>query len=697
MGDSKVWSLASAATWSGDGSAGTMTTYDLDTAMIKREKRDSSEYTDGYGPPPGSAGADAAGYVADPAGFFWSGSMGAGGATGTGAEAGGAAGLQHMDERKQADKEAIYAHPLYPLLVVLFEKCELATSTPREQSRDGTSTGDVCSSASFRDDLNDFVKHSQENADKSYYVPNPQLDQIMLQAIQMLRFHLLELEKVHELCDNFCNRYVTCLKGKMPLDIVGDERASSSQPPMSPGSMGHHAHSSSPSMAGAQTPMSHFPPYEPQSVPLPENPGVMVHPMDFAGSSMGYGLPPGMVGASSSQQQPQQPQSNTSNSQDHPLVNSGTLHSTAGASQALHPLAVSSSPSSSGGGGLRQNSTPLSGIGGGNGSGGESTMTHLNGNSIDNISEAEVSSSSSSSFFVVSSSSSASSSTASNCIIEQSLQCAMLDEYSAPTSSNTNLADLQQLQQHPAMCDYSQYAPPPPPPHPHSYHHYNDLSGGYPPPDPSPEPRKLAGGDEFSICGSNEDGRESVLSDGPNSISNGGGGGGKRKIPKVFSKEAITKFRAWLFQNLSHPYPSEEQKKQLANETGLKILQVNNWFINARRRIVQPMIDQNNRAGRAPAMNVFKNRRRNRSEQSPGPSPESDSGANYSPDPNNLAAAGSMTYPTTDLYSMQRSMFNGGYGGFPNPTMPFMPQMMFPPNVDLAQQWGVDLSAPHMD
>ena len=50
-----------------------------------------------------------------------------------------------------------------------------------------------------------------------------------------------------------------------------------------------------------------------------------------------------------------------------------------------------------------------------------------------------------------------------------------------------------------------------------------------------------------------------------------------------------------LFQ---HPYPSEEQKKHLSTQTGLTILQVNNWFINARRRIVQPMIDQSNRAGK---------------------------------------------------------------------------------------------------
>lgn len=35
--------------------------------------------------------------------------------------------------------------------------------------------------------------------------------------------------QVHELCDNFCHRYISCLKGKMPMDLVVDDREGSSK------------------------------------------------------------------------------------------------------------------------------------------------------------------------------------------------------------------------------------------------------------------------------------------------------------------------------------------------------------------------------------------------------------------------------------------------------------------------------------
>jgi len=89
------------------------------------------------------------------------------------------------------DKDAIYGHPLFPLLALIFEKCELATCTPRDP---GVAGGDVCSSESFNEDIAVFSK--QIRAEKPYYMADPEVDSLMVQAIQVLRFHLLELEKV---------------------------------------------------------------------------------------------------------------------------------------------------------------------------------------------------------------------------------------------------------------------------------------------------------------------------------------------------------------------------------------------------------------------------------------------------------------------------------------------------------------------
>ncbi|KAI8913318.1 hypothetical protein EDD86DRAFT_235311 [Gorgonomyces haynaldii] len=40
----------------------------------------------------------------------------------------------------------------------------------------------------------------------------------------------------------------------------------------------------------------------------------------------------------------------------------------------------------------------------------------------------------------------------------------------------------------------------------------------------------------------------------------------------------------WLELNRDHPYPNDQQKRQMSRELGLSIQQISNWFINARRR-----------------------------------------------------------------------------------------------------------------
>jgi len=56
-------------------------------------------------------------------------------------------------------------------------------------------------------------------------------------------------------------------------------------------------------------------------------------------------------------------------------------------------------------------------------------------------------------------------------------------------------------------------------------------------------------------------------------------------------KAATNILKKWLFDHLFHPYPTEEEKTGLSMQTGLTLNQISNWFINARRRILQPMLE----------------------------------------------------------------------------------------------------------
>ncbi|XP_031785746.1 homeobox protein homothorax isoform X3 [Nasonia vitripennis] len=331
------------------------------------------------------------------------------------------------------DKDAIYGHPLFPLLALIFEKCELATCTPREP---GVAGGDVCSSESFNEDIAVFSKQIRQ--EKPYYIADPEVDSLMVQAIQVLRFHLLELEKVHELCDNFCHRYISCLKGKMPIDLVIDDRESTKPPELGNGLDGGGPRSTADSAShtdGASTPDVRPP-----------------------SSSLSYPGPGGNDDARS--------------------------------------------PGSGGTPG------PLS----------QQAPSSLDSSDPDAMGK----------------------------------WCQRPRDWSSPPDAQRAASDAAR--------------------------------------------RGVLYSSVF--LGSPGDASNASIGSGEGTGEEDDDSSGKKNQKKrgIFPKVATNILRAWLFQHLTHPYPSEDQKKQLAQDTGLTILQVNNWFINARRRIVQPMIDQSNRA-----------------------------------------------------------------------------------------------------
>lgn len=64
----------------------------------------------------------------------------------------------------------------------------------------------------------------------------------------------------------------------------------------------------------------------------------------------------------------------------------------------------------------------------------------------------------------------------------------------------------------------------------------------------------------------------------------------QRKRRGNLPKETTDKLRAWFVAHLNHPYPTEDEKQKLMQQTGLQMNQISNWFINARRRQLPNMI-----------------------------------------------------------------------------------------------------------
>ena len=71
----------------------------------------------------------------------------------------------------EADKRSVYKHPLFPLLALLFERCEQATQS-----------AECPNSESFNMDIQAFVQH-QERDRKPFFVNDPEVDGLVSNII----------------------------------------------------------------------------------------------------------------------------------------------------------------------------------------------------------------------------------------------------------------------------------------------------------------------------------------------------------------------------------------------------------------------------------------------------------------------------------------------------------------------------------
>jgi len=66
----------------------------------------------------------------------------------------------------------------------------------------------------------------------------------------------------------------------------------------------------------------------------------------------------------------------------------------------------------------------------------------------------------------------------------------------------------------------------------------------------------------------------------------------KRKSTSL-PAETVDYLKAWMMspEHIAHPYPTEQEKAQIMEDTGIELKQLTNWFVNNRKRYWKPRVE----------------------------------------------------------------------------------------------------------
>jgi len=147
---------------------------------------------------------------------------------------------------------------------------------------------------------------------------------------------------------------------------------------------------------------------------------------------------------------------------------------------------------------------------------------------------------------------------------------------------------------------------------------------------------------------------------------------GNKKRRGNLPKTATNLLKGWLFHHIFHPYPTEEEKGILSVQTGLSLNQISNWFINARRRILQPMIESARtkqiETGENPMPNMGKPSKQQQQKgfsKTETPSPPH----TQEPSMNSMISMSSMNRPSSSSFPLHHAINGPYHGGHMHPYM----------------------------